>query len=84
MGITFRGDGHYACPEAMTWCEQNGVDYVLGLTGTKPLARKIDGVSDAVRTERAVDNKAVVRGYTETRRKRTQSLHVSSKLLCRA
>ena len=24
--ITFRGDGHYACPEAMTWCEQNGVD----------------------------------------------------------
>lgn len=65
--ITFRGDGHYACPEAMTWCEQNGVDYVFGLAGTKPLARKVDEVSDAVRTERAVDNKAVVRGYTETR-----------------
>jgi hypothetical protein len=66
-GITFRGDGHYACPEAMTWCEENGVDYVFGLAGTKPLARKIDEVSDAVRTERAVDNKAVVRRYTETR-----------------
>ena len=66
-GITFRGDGHYACPEAMTWCEENSVDYVFGLAGTKPLARKIDEVSDAVRTERAVDNKAVVRGYTETR-----------------
>ena len=66
-GITFRGDGHYACPEAMTWCEENGVDYVFGLAGTKPLARKVDEVSDAVRTERAVDNKAVVRGYTETR-----------------
>ena len=65
--ITFRGDGHYACPEAMTWCEQNGVDYVFGLAGTKPLARKVDEVSDAVRTERAVDNKAVVRGYAETR-----------------
>jgi hypothetical protein len=51
----------------MTWCEENGVDYVFGLAGTKPLARKIDEVSDAVRTERAVDNKAVVRGYTETR-----------------
>ena len=65
---TFAGaGGHYACPEAMTWCEQNGVDYVFGLAGTKPLARKVDEVSDAVRTERAVDNKAVVRGYTETR-----------------
>jgi len=41
--ITFRGDGHYACPEAMTWCEQNGIDYVFGLAGTKPLARKVDG-----------------------------------------
>jgi hypothetical protein len=46
---------------------KNGVDYVFGLAGTKPLARKIDEASDAVRTERAVDNKAVVRSYTETR-----------------
>jgi hypothetical protein len=65
--ITLRGDSHYACPEAMTWCEQNSVDYVFGLAGTKPLARKVDEVSDAVRTERAVGNQAVVRGYTETR-----------------
>jgi hypothetical protein len=65
--ITFRGDGHYACPEAMTWCEQNGIDYVFGLAGTKPLARKVDEASDAVRTKRAVDNQAVVRGYTEAR-----------------
>ena len=65
--ITFRGDGHYARPEAMTWCEQNGIDYVFGLAGTKPLARKVDEASDAVRTKRAVDNQAVVRGYTETR-----------------
>jgi hypothetical protein len=64
--ITFRGDSHYACPEAMAWCEQNGVDYVFGLAGTKPLARKVDEVADAVRTERAVANKAVVRGYAET------------------
>ena len=65
--ITFRGDSHYACPEAMAFCEQNGVDYIFGLAGTKPLARKVDQVSDAVRTERAVADKAVVRRYTETR-----------------
>ena len=35
--VLFRGDGHYARPEAMTWCEDNGVDYVFGLPGTKPL-----------------------------------------------
>lgn len=51
----------------MTFCEQNGVDYVFALAGTKPLARKVDEVCDAVRTERAVENKIVVRGYTETR-----------------
>ena len=40
--ITFRGDGHYARPEAMAWCETNGIDYIFGLSGTKPLARKVD------------------------------------------
>ena len=64
--ITFRGDSHYACPDAMAFCEQNGIDYIFALAGTKPLARKVDEVSDAIRTERAVENKAVVRGYTET------------------
>ncbi len=65
--ITFRGDSHYACPEAMAYCEQNDVNYIFALAGTKPLARKIDEVSDAVRSERAIEDKAVVRGYTETR-----------------
>ena len=60
--ITFRGDGHYARPEAMEWCEANRVDYVFGLPGSKPLAKKIDEAADAVRTERAVSNKPVVRG----------------------
>ena len=65
--ITFRGDGHYARPEAMAWCEDNGVDYVFGLPGTKPLSRKVDEAADAVRTERALSGKPVVRGYAETR-----------------
>jgi hypothetical protein len=37
--VRFRGDGHYARPEAMTWCEENNVDYVFGLPGTKPFAK---------------------------------------------
>ena len=67
--ITFRGDGHYARPEAMTWCETNGIDYIFGLSGTKPLARKIDEVADDIRTRRAIENSPVLRGYTETRHK---------------
>ena len=48
--ITFRGDGHYARPEAMQWCEDNGVDYVFGLPGSKTLLKKVDEAADAVRT----------------------------------
>ena len=51
----------------MAWCEDNGVDYIFGLPGAKPLARKVDEAADAVRTERAVCGKPVVRGYAETR-----------------
>ena len=67
--VLFRGDGHYARPEAMTWCEENDVDYVFGLPGTKPLSKKVDETADAVRTERAVGDKDIVRGYAETRHK---------------
>jgi hypothetical protein len=67
--ITFRGDGHYARPEAMEWCEANHIDYVFGLPGSKPLSKRIDEAADAVRTERALSNKPVVRGYAETRHK---------------
>jgi Transposase DDE domain group 1 len=67
--ITFRGDGHYARPEAMTWCENNGINYIFGLSGTKPLARKADEVADDIRTRRAIENLPVLRGYTETRHK---------------
>src|ERR1019366_9983043 len=67
--ITFRGDGHYPRPQAMEWCEANRIDYVFGLPGSKPLAKKIDEAADAVRTERALSDKPVVRGYAETRHK---------------
>ena len=67
--ITFRGDGHYARPEAMAWCEDNGVDYIFGLPGTKPLIRKVDEAADIVRTTRAIEDEEVVRDYAETRHK---------------
>ena len=65
--ILFRGDGHYARPEAMAWCETNGLQYVFGLPGSKPLSRKVEDTADAVRTERAIGDKPVVRDYAETR-----------------
>lgn len=65
--ITFRGDGHYARPQAMEWCEQNGVDYVFGLAGSKPLSRKVEEKADEIRVRRAVEDFALVRGYEETR-----------------
>jgi hypothetical protein len=67
--ITFRGDGHYGRPEAMEWCETNGVNYVFGLPGTKPLSRKVDDKADEVRVERALDDAQVVRGYAAVRHK---------------
>ena len=65
--VLFRGDGHYARPEAMRWCEDNDVDYVFGLPGSKPLSKKVDAAADAVRTERALAKHDVVRGFAETR-----------------
>ena len=52
--ITFRGDSHYACPEVMSWCEANHIDYIFGLAGTKPLAKKVEDEADAIRTKRAI------------------------------
>jgi hypothetical protein len=59
--ITFRGDGHYARPEAMTWCDHNGIDYIFGLSGTNPLTRKVDEVADDIRTRRAIGHLPALR-----------------------
>lgn len=65
--ITFRGDSHYACPEVLSWCEANDISYIFGLAGTKPLAKKVEKEADAIRTERAVKDADVVRGFAETK-----------------
>jgi hypothetical protein len=64
--ITIRGDGHYARPEVMAWCEANGIDYIFGLAGTKPLKAKVEAAADAVRTRRALEDAEAVRTHAET------------------
>src|SRR5215216_5392484 len=61
-----RGDSHYARPEAMDWCEANGVIYLFGLAGSEPLIAKVEETADAVRTRRAVENAEVIRDFAET------------------
>ena len=65
--LTIRGDGHYGRPEVMSWCEDNGVDYILGLPGNKVLDRLVEPVADAVRVRRALSQAPVFRRCTETR-----------------
>ena len=65
--LTIRGDGHYGRPEVMVWCEDNGIDYILGLSGNKVLDRLVEPVADAVRVHRAQTQAAAFRRCTETR-----------------
>lgn len=65
--ITFRGDSHYGRPEAMAWCEANGIDYILGLAGNGVLHRQVYEAADALKVARAEQGVAKLRGFTETR-----------------
>src|SRR5512136_938102 len=64
--ITIRGDGHYGRREVMDWCEDNGLDYVFGLSGNKSLAAAVEDAADDIRTRRALKRMLVLRGYTQT------------------
>jgi DDE family transposase len=65
--ITIRGDGHYGREEAMTWCENNGVDYIFGLAGNVVLDRLVEPAADDIRVRRAESQAAVLRGFADTR-----------------
>jgi hypothetical protein len=65
--ITIRGDSHYGRKEAMTWCEQNAVQYIFGLQPNAVLAAQVFAKADEVCVRRACANLDVVRDYTETR-----------------
>jgi hypothetical protein len=64
--ITVRGDSHHGRPEAMTWCEQNAVQYVFGLATNTKLAALVETKADEVRVTRAAGPDKTVRDYTET------------------
>ena len=64
--ITFRGDSHYGRPEAMAWCEANGIGYIFGLSGNSVLHRQVYEAADALKVMRAEQGADKLRGFTET------------------
>ncbi|MER9436095.1 transposase [Mesorhizobium sp. M0618] len=51
--ILVRGDGHYGRAQVMARCEENGIDYIFGLTGKTGLRPLVDESADNVRTRGA-------------------------------
>src|SRR5712664_3370293 len=65
--ICWRGDSHYARPEAMEWCEANGVDYIFGLAGNDVLHAQIRILADDLCVRRAEGEQDKRRTWTEFR-----------------
>ena len=65
--ICWRGDSHYARPEAMAWCDENGVDYVFGLAGNDVLHAKVRAIADDLCVRRAEAGEEKHRTWTEVR-----------------
>ena len=51
--LVFRGDSRYGRPQAMAWCEANGVDYIFGLSGNRALHALAYEVVDDLKVRRA-------------------------------
>ena len=51
--LVFRGASHYGRPQAMAWCEENGVDYIFGLAGNRVLHALAYDVADDLKVRRA-------------------------------
>ncbi len=62
--ITVRGDSHYARPEAMGWCEENGVDYIFALAGNTRLDALAAAVADDLKVRRAEAGSEKLRAFT--------------------
>ena len=80
--VTIRGDSHYARPEVMEWCDENGIDFVFGLAGNDVLRRLVEPIADDVRVRRAEAGAAAIRCYTETRYG-AKSWHVDRRVVAR-
>jgi len=64
--ICWRGDSHYARPEAMDWCEANGVDYLFGLAGNDVLHAQVRAIADDLCVRRA---QSLLSGAREEKRR---------------
>jgi hypothetical protein len=62
--ITFRGDSHYGRPEAMAWCEENGVDYIFALAGNARLEALAADLADDLKVRRAEAGAEKLRAFT--------------------
>jgi len=67
VDILVRGDSHYGRPEAMAWCEANGINYIFGFGGNDVLAGMVGPVADALCVERAERNAERRRTWTMLR-----------------
>lgn len=67
VDILVRGDSHYGRHQAMSWCEQNRVGYILGLAGNEVLLRRIAGLAEEVALGRVEGETEKVRRYGEFR-----------------
>jgi hypothetical protein len=65
--IAFRGDSHYGRPEALVWCEANGVDYIFGLAGNKVLDALLGDVADDLKVRRAEAGAERLRAFADIR-----------------
>jgi hypothetical protein len=62
--IVVRGDNHYGRHEAMEWCEQQGVDYVLGYgSGNSVLDAMVRADADALCVKRATSGVEKLRSF---------------------
>ncbi len=80
--LTIRGDSHYGRPEVMDFCDEQGIDFVFGLSGNDVLRRLVEQVADDVRVRRAEAGAAAIRCYTETRYG-AKSWHVDRRVAAR-
>ena len=82
LGILVRADSAYAREELLAWCEDNGVDYVIGVARNARLARRIAPELLAARVE-SQGRRRPVRIYEEfahsTRRSWSRSRRVIAK-----
>ncbi|MGC2221416.1 MAG: IS1380 family transposase [Methylocella sp.] len=68
VDILVRGDSHYGRPEAMEWCESQGIDYVFGYgSGNPVLNAMVREDADALCVERATSREEKLRSFRALR-----------------